>query len=117
MVTFVTVAMVIYDGEGNFTSTGTSSGSVSGVRTSSASRTYHVNADCTGTETMTIPIPNVPPIEDNFVIVTSQPRRSARQLSQKHAPVRARMWNRLPPILRAFWGREGGCNSEREIYC
>lgn len=69
METFVTVAMVSYDGNGNFTSNGTSHGSVSGVRTTSASGTYHVNPDCTGSETTIIPVPGVPPLEDNFVIV------------------------------------------------
>lgn len=67
--TFVTVAMVTYDGNGTFTSIGTSTGSLTGSRTSVATGTYHVNKDCTGTETTNIPVPGVPPIEDNFVIV------------------------------------------------
>ena len=65
--TFVTVAMVKYDGNGNFTSTGTSHGSVTGVRTSAATGTYHVNRDCTGTETTNIS--GAPPLVDSFVIV------------------------------------------------
>jgi hypothetical protein len=65
--TFVTVAMVTYDGHGSFTSTGTSHGSLTGVGSGPASGTYHVNPDCTGTETTNIP--GVPPLKDNFVIV------------------------------------------------
>jgi hypothetical protein len=67
--TFVTVAMVTYDGNGSFTAIGTSHGSATGSRTSATTGTYHVNRDCTGSETTNIPIPGVPPIEDNFVIV------------------------------------------------
>jgi len=65
--TFVTIALVTYDGNGTFTSIGTSHGSLTGVRSSTASGTYQVNADCTGTETTNLT--GAPPLVDNFVIV------------------------------------------------
>ena len=65
---FAIVAMVTYDGNGTFTSVGTSHGQTSGVRRGApASGTYHVNADCTGGQVTNIP--GLPPLEDAFVIV------------------------------------------------
>jgi hypothetical protein len=65
---FVTVSMVTYDGNGNFTADGVSHGELTGVREGApVSGTYYVNPDCTGGETTFIP--GVPPLEDRFVIV------------------------------------------------
>jgi len=64
---FVTISMVTYDGEGNFTAEGVSHGQTTGVRGGPVDGTYYVNADCTGGQTTFIP--NVPPLEDKFVIV------------------------------------------------
>jgi hypothetical protein len=66
---FVTISMVTYDGEGNFTADGVSHGQTTGVRSGPVDGTYFVNADCTGGQTTFIPIPGVPPLEDRFVIV------------------------------------------------
>jgi hypothetical protein len=66
---FVTISMVTYDGEGNFTADGVSHGQTTGVRGGPVDGTYYVNADCTGGQTTFIPIPGVPPLEDKFVIV------------------------------------------------
>jgi hypothetical protein len=64
---FVTISMVIYDGEGTFTADGVSHGQTIGVRGGPVDGTYYVNADCTGGQTTFIP--GVPPLEDKFVIV------------------------------------------------
>jgi len=66
---FVTVSMVTYDGDGNFTASGVSHGELTGVRGEGVpvSGTYFVNPDCTGGQTTLIP--GVPPLEDRFVIV------------------------------------------------
>jgi hypothetical protein len=66
--TFATISMVTYDGQGGFTANGVSHGQVTGVREGlPVSGTYYVNADCTGGQTTIIP--NVPPLEDRFVVV------------------------------------------------
>jgi hypothetical protein len=64
---FVTISLVIYDGEGTFTADGVSHGQTTGVRGGPVEGTYFVNADCTGGQTTFIP--GVPPLEDRFVIV------------------------------------------------
>ena len=64
---FVTISMVTYDGEGNFTADGVSHGHTTGVRGGPVEGIYLVNEDCTGGQTTFIP--GAPPLEDRFVIV------------------------------------------------
>ena len=68
----VGTAMRTYDGAGGFTEHGSGlHGQLTGVTPDPGQvfGTYSVDADCTGTSTLTVPIPGVPPIVSSFVIV------------------------------------------------
>lgn len=65
---FIGTAIRTYDGRGNFEQVDNSHGTVTGAMTNGVSiGTYVVNADCSGTSTLTIP--GAPPIDTAFVIV------------------------------------------------
>ena len=66
------VVIHTFDGFGQFTQTDTVKGSLSGtVADRPGGGTYSVNADCSGTYSIIIPFPGVPPIVVRFVIVDS----------------------------------------------
>ena len=65
---FIGTAIRTYDGRGNFEQVDNSHGTVTGATAGVLSTgTYIVNADCSGTSTLTIP--GAPPIDTAFVIV------------------------------------------------
>jgi hypothetical protein len=70
---FVLTGLRTYDGNGVFTTVSNDHGQISGVSRGTAAGVYQVNADCTGTATIVITIPGIPPIEliSSFVIVDS----------------------------------------------
>jgi hypothetical protein len=75
--TFVTLAMVTFDGRGAFTAKGESHGTTTGIRKGPSTGVYTVNLDCTGTWTTFIP--GVPPIVADFVLLDRG--REARVIS------------------------------------
>ena len=67
-----TIGLVVhtFDGTGKFTQTDTVKGSLSGlVSDRPGGGTYNVSQDCTGTYSIIVPVPGVPPIVVKFVIV------------------------------------------------
>jgi hypothetical protein len=63
------VALVTFDGEGNFTQTDNVSINGSPILHRPGSGTYGVNADCTGTQTLTFNVPGGQVVHTTFVIV------------------------------------------------
>jgi hypothetical protein len=60
----------VFDGKGGFTQVDNVKGYLSGIILDRpGSGTYSVNADCTGTYSIIVPVPGVPPIVVKFVIV------------------------------------------------
>jgi hypothetical protein len=70
---FVLTGLRTYDGNGAFTTVSNDHGQISGVSRDTATGIYQVNADCTGTATVVITIPGIPPLKlvSTFVIVLS----------------------------------------------
>ena len=66
------VVVHTFDGSGKFTQTDTVKGSLSGpILDRPGFGTYKVNPDCSGTYSIIIPVPGVPPIVVHFVVVDS----------------------------------------------
>ncbi|MCU1238731.1 MAG: hypothetical protein JWP63_6698 [Candidatus Solibacter sp.] len=70
---FVLTGLRTYDGNGEFRTVSDDHGQISGVSHATAAGVYQVNADCTGTATIVVTLPGIPPLKlvSTFVIVDS----------------------------------------------